>query len=896
MNAQPSASRWPMVGRDGELALFTRAWADRSCQGVVVCGPAGVGKTRLAEECSAHAVASGSKALRATASAAAATVPLGAIAHLLPADVDLSDPVRGFDQVAAALAAPRGHRWAVFIDDLHLLDATSAVLLRQLLDARVIRLIGTVRTGEPASDAVAALTGPDAVWRMDLGELSEEQTDQLLRQVLGGPTGHRTLKHLHTVSQGNVLYLRELVTGALRAGTLTRRGMVWELTMDLLTSTPKLTELIKARLLAGGPAALPILELLALCEPLPLADAQATASLDVLTDLEGAGLIRVTTSRRRTTVQLAHPLYGEVLRAGIPSLRRRTLLQHQSERTLAHGARRRDDALHLATWQLTATGTAEPGLLSQAAALARHAHDYRQVVTLLEALPETHRTTATRLLLGEAHSSLHQFEEAETVLARACEAAENEAERIVTVRARALTLLLHGRTSEALSVNDWGKDHMGSTIGKRAIQANEGYIRCLTGEPVLGLSLLDAMADLEAAIDSEHILDVWLVSALCKSLALAFTGRAAAASEFAAKAYATHLRMDQKALFQHPSAQLHGLTVALTEAGELERARTTGRDAIAQAVAAGSPANYLWASFFTCRSEFIAGHLNEARDLCAEAASEAHSQNVAFATRLMDSVLAATHAQTGDVETAEAIVAESLDHPMSGLFRGEERLGEAWLHAARGDLAAARAVLTEAASSARRGGHVTSEALLLTDVARLGGAGEVADRLAELAATCDGALAQARAHLAAALAADDPDRLFAAAEDLEALGADLLAAEAATAAATAWLRTGETRRAANATTRATVCARRCPGARTPLLAGAEATAPLTTREREIALLAAGGASSNDIAAALHLSARTVNNHLQSAYRKLGVTSRRDLADILHRTAGDLHAPSNEAAR
>ena len=56
--------------------------------------------------------------------------------------------------------------------------------------------------------------------------------------------------------------------------------------------------------------------------------------------------------------------------------------------------------------------------------------------------------------------------------------------------------------------------------------------------------------------------------------------------------------------------------------------------------------------------------------------------------------------------------------------------------------------------------------------------------------------------------------------------------------------------------------------------------PLTGRERDIATLAAGGASSKEIADRLYLSVRTVNNHLQSAYSKLGIAGRRELATAL----------------
>ena len=57
---------------------------------------------------------------------------------------------------------------------------------------------------------------------------------------------------------------------------------------------------------------------------------------------------------------------------------------------------------------------------------------------------------------------------------------------------------------------------------------------------------------------------------------------------------------------------------------------------------------------------------------------------------------------------------------------------------------------------------------------------------------------------------------------------------------------------------------------------------LTRREREVATLASHGLASREIAEALVVSARTVENHLQRAYEKLGVTGRTELADALAR--------------
>lgn len=52
---------------------------------------------------------------------------------------------------------------------------------------------------------------------------------------------------------------------------------------------------------------------------------------------------------------------------------------------------------------------------------------------------------------------------------------------------------------------------------------------------------------------------------------------------------------------------------------------------------------------------------------------------------------------------------------------------------------------------------------------------------------------------------------------------------------------------------------------------------LTRREREIASLAARGMSSPEIARTLFVSVRTVDNHLQRVYAKLGISKRSELA-------------------
>ncbi|MEY9928116.1 DNA-binding CsgD family transcriptional regulator [Catenulispora sp. GP43] len=883
MSVPDTAEPWPLVGRDLELACFDAVWAARGRQGVVIHGPAGIGKSRLAEEFLPRAVRAGFEAGRATASAPAAAVPLGAIAHLIPPGVDLADPVRGFAAVARELAGARGERrWVLLVDDLQWLDAASAVLLRQLMDAGVVRLIGTVRSGEPVGEAVGALCGRDAVHRIDLEPFDVRATEQALQAALGGPVVRRTVEDLQEASGGNILFLRELVLGALAAGSLVHDGEIWEQTGPFAAGTRRLTEMIDARLSAAPVRARPALELLALCEPVPVADVLAATDLDTLTALEESGLVRVVISHRRTTVALAHPLYGEALRAGISLLRRTRLLLDQIERTRAAGGRRADDTRRMAAWQLAATGTADPALLVEAAALSRYAHDYAQTKTLLESLREEDQTTATRLALGEALFELGAPVGAEAVLAAADAGARDDQEKLAVAVVRSWNLFWGaGRTKDALAQIADADATMTGPESRRMLRYHQASIRLSDGDPS-ALALLDDMPEMPDMPDEagDHGDPTgWLTAAMMKSMGLTMLGRTADASAWAEHSYRTHLDIAGRALYPHPSAQLISLSVALRDAGRFTEARAAGELAHSKLGTSATQLTRTWVAFSRGQIELACGHPATARRWFAETVRRARSQGQIRPLNPGLNGLAVAAALRGDLAAAERAADRARQYPAFGICGEFGALAQAWLRVGRGDLPGARRELIEGAQRSRAVGNVPMAAWLLTDLARLGGAQTALEWLTELAATAQGQLVPAVTELARALAADDPERLLASSRELAAMGADLYAAEAASAAAGAFRRVGSPRRAPVAARLAADLAVLCEGARTPLTA-AEAAAPLTARQRDIAVLAAAGVASKDIAAQLHLSVRTVENHLQNAYARLGVTTRGELASAL----------------
>jgi DNA-binding CsgD family transcriptional regulator len=218
-------------------------------------------------------------------------------------------------------------------------------------------------------------------------------------------------------------------------------------------------------------------------------------------------------------------------------------------------------------------------------------------------------------------------------------------------------------------------------------------------------------------------------------------------------------------------------------------------------------------------------------------------------------------------------------HP-AALFDTAISQAKAWAAVADGDPEHARALLRAAAAEAGSRAAVLDEGAALHDLARLGRANEVADRLRSLAAIAEGEYLRILADSAAGHARGDPDALGDAAQRFAALGFNLRAAESAMAASEASARAGDQRTASRWARRATELAALCEAPVTPELAGPTGPVPLTNREREIALLAADGLPSRVIAERLYVSVRTVDNHLARIYTKLGVTGRSELPAIL----------------
>ena len=419
--------RWSVAARSWTAS--SRALTDPGCEGFCVYGPPGVGKTRLGDECLERARAAGRRAMRASGDPSAEALPFGAVAHLMPAHALDGLSGDGFDpavfarllETARSILVPAADESGIpvlLLDDAHSLDASSLTVVDRLMSQGALFCIATVVVGASVPDAVTRWWRDERAARIDLGELDEIDVDTLLHIALEGPLAQDAAAALWRASRGNVLALRELVLGAPRG----QHARAARRHLDVArraapAATPARADRGSHRPpRRSGRAAL---ERLALCWPLGLARLEADTGLAVLEDLDRDGLIVVTRDGRRESVRLAHPLHGEVLRASITPLRRRAILLAEAEAIEAHGARRREDPIRIATWRLEATGRADPALLLVAARLARYDHNFRRAADLARAALAAEPSAAAGLVLGEALYNLGSFEEAEQILADA---------------------------------------------------------------------------------------------------------------------------------------------------------------------------------------------------------------------------------------------------------------------------------------------------------------------------------------------------------------------------------------------------------------------------------------------------------------------------------------------
>jgi ATP/maltotriose-dependent transcriptional regulator MalT len=869
------AWEWPLVGRESELELIDQL-LPRGGGGLVLAGPAGVGKTRLGAEALARAVRTGFVPVHVAATQATANLPFGAFAPLLPDLATGSDRTEVLRQVGRAIiGSGDGKPVALLVDDAHLLDEMSAALTYQMARATETFVLATVRSGERASDAVVALWKEGVAERLELLPLSAVEVDHLLTEVLGGPASGEVAQRLFELSEGNALFLRELVLAAMESGALRREGDLWRLRGHFHTSS-RLEELVASRLAGFADEERAALEVLAVSEPMGLEPFQTLSGLSDVEALERRQLVRVAVEGRRLKVRLVHPLYGEVIRARLSPLRTRSLSEAMADSVEVRGMRRREDVLRVATWRLEGRGIAEPDLMLAGAHQALAGHDLALAERLARAAADAGGGFDAAFLAAQVLNFQGRVLEAEAELSTlAAGAADDRQIGLVTVTRMDNLMYGLGQYDEALRVADEAELTITERPWHHEIAARRAAIFIRTHGP-----RATAEAVVPVRRDGEGRAYAW--ASFFAAVSLAKMGRVDEALEAAAQSHAAYMTLTGPQLQWPPEIVPFARAEALTHAGRLEEAEAAATDAYRQALVDGSAevqASHAWQ---LAKTRLARGHPAAAIRSGNEAASLFRElRRLPFVAYCLALVVTA-HALRGDLDEANAGLAEidAIDMPPRNIWAVETLQARAWTAVAANDIAAARRLLGEAVALAESTGDRTGQVAALHDLARLGAARDVAARLTAAAAEVEGQLPATRAAHAEALAGRDAPVLERVSATFQAMGSELLAAEAAADAAVVYRRQGDRRRAAAAERQAQTLAARCEGARTPSLGVVTVRAVLSARELEIARLAAAGVPNKEIAQRLYVSLHTVQNNLHATYEKLGVDGRAELAQAL----------------
>jgi DNA-binding CsgD family transcriptional regulator/MoxR-like ATPase len=868
---------WPLCGRDGDRAGIVALL--RSRRGVLLAGPSGVGKTSLASAAARELETDGWTVVRLVASRPAAAIPLGALAALLTDGDAAGDTTPAFVRARATLAALAGDGAAVLmIDDVHWFDEASAALLHQLVAQGHATVLMTVLTGETAPAAVTALWKDGLVERMDVVPLRDDAVRDLLEHVLDGPVESLTARRLWQRCAGNALYLRELVAEAVRLDLVQRREGLW--CIDTLPpGSPRLAELVGERLGALDDDQRTALEVIAVGEPIRLDVLHELADAAAVERLEAAGVVAIGTHGGQVVARPAHPLYGDVVRSAIPELRRRRMIGLLADTLERNGVSARDDIIRLALWRLDGGGSPAPGLLLRAARAAHFAFDGATSERLARFAWAADRTFASAQVLADVLFARGEYAERERLLADLASNVRDDEERAIVAIARSLGWfwgLADGAAAERVLVAAESEiEDPGWWSEVRATRAT------LTGQGGRHRDTLALLADVPDAASSDR---ANLQAGLAEAFALPGVGRAEDAVVRIDAAIAAGSRIGQQLTMFRVGLLVSARSMASVALGKLDEAAASAHAGLETSVATGNRAAE---GFFGATLGFVQLHqglLVSAQRTYRESASafRAASHLGPLRWSLGGLMYAAALARDGEVAHEAGRALDALGSHPAVMFETTISQARAWAAVADGHPEGGRGMLRDAAVEARSRGAVLDESAVLHDLARLGHAGQVAERLHDLAAVAQGEFVSVLADNATALARGDPTALGDAADRFAAMGFNLRAAESAMAASEASARAHDQRTAARWARRATELAAQCEAPATPELAAYAGPVPLTNREREIASLASDGLTSRVIAERLYLSARTVENHLARIYSKLGVTSRAELADVVRR--------------
>ncbi len=867
---------WPFLGRDADVFTVRQMLGDSS---VVLHGPAGVGKSRLARAVADDIATAGRIVAHVHANNGARPLPLLPLRPL----IGDANPAQILDAVHRSVGlgphAPGPGAPVVVIDDLHALDEQSAALLIRLLDAGRVRLLMTLRSAETITRPVAAILRHEGVRRREVTLLDEPSMELVISTALGAPADGRTTATLVRSAQGNPLLLRELIDGSLSSGTLVARNGLWTLTGSFST-TPVLSDVIGSRLRDLSQDERSALEYLVVGGALRLSYLASAVSFFAIEGLERQGIVTVTPpsegrSADHAIVDVAHPLYRELLRAEIASLTRMRCSRRLAEIAAAEvqgtaTTENESDVLQLAVWRLVGGAEIPPVETLHAARIAAARNDTELAAELAVAAYRSGPLAEAAILACWCLATNGRQAEAIAFADNAREhATEPSAIASLTLRCAeerwwwahdldgAQNLLLEGAASLEQPWSD-------------LLRAQPSVFAALNGDAQEAIRIGSRYIDHELT---------WVrrVANIGLSLGLAMADRGAEAIAVADRGYQEAQTDTWRALSGDPAIHVASRLFASVQSDDVIGALTTARLVYDIARTQHAPQPRGWASMLLGMTLLAHGRPLAAARACTEGELLWADCQITGLARWCATIVALAHIDLGDLQAAQETADRMRTYDKRGFRFGdvhEARL-EAAMTQATNQPEAATALLVQAATTAYERGSIIGVADCLQDLVRTGALTE-ARSVATLLPESPGPLTALRVRLVEAASNNDPLALEAIAETFLTFGRELSAAETFALASHAHSHHSNPLGAMRSALRCTEIAVACDHASAGVVEEVRPPTKLSRREHEVASLAAQGLSNRAVAEQLVVSERTVESHLYRVFAKLGISSREEL--------------------
>lgn len=869
-----------LVGRRNEIERSSAGVNRRG--GALLRGVSGVGKTVLLDSLVDRCRRSGWTVATLHTASATRALPLWPFFHLLPAAA-ATDRSQLAEQVRGQLVGDDGGRLLLVVDDAQDLDDDSVALLHDLLQADDCAVLATLRLGEETPDGLDRLWTEADVELVDVAPFDPGDVARLVGTLLTGEVDDDVVDTVVRGSRGNALLVRELLLDAVDTGQVAQDDGTWRMVGDpeqlLSQLAGRTVRCVERRIGRLDDDAHRVLRLVAVAgslrtSQLPVDLAQ---TLDELTDRH---LLSRAVDDGDDLVDVDHPVVAEVVVRGLNETARWRVQRELIDLVRAAPEHRRGDAVRVASWAAETGTTIDVEDWVAAARAAISAFDVeRGAIWARAAVAADDRAHAAHRALGEVLRLAGDLRGAADAFRTAASWAVEEDDIAATAVDRAaLTGFQLGDPEEAIAILVTAADLVTDTILAAALRSEAGVLGTLLGRFEDVLLARPTEAELAATDPSTR----WLIG-VNEVYARTMLGRVADIDVLVAR-----VREDFESVAGERPHELD-LLLGLHAAARLQRGE------LLQGIAELEPI----VDERRQRGEYrgiaaaVLALLMELTDhpRAAEFATDGVEQHdwmdpfgsapIAVAAAALVSCASGDGAGGLGLDEAHDRLAGS--EPWTSIWIGRARARAAW-EAGDGALAAERALA--AGTVAVETNHFGYASVTLHDAVRYGAADRTLPVLRDAVAKTDGCeLLELLLEHADGVVDADADALERCAASFLRIGAWSLATDALRQCAAAQVAAGDP----------------VGGRRTALRAGAViASTDLrhrpcaadipdepSAREVEIAVLAARGRSSREIADDAFISVRTVDNHLRSVYRKLGIDGREELPDLLEPLLGQL---------